>query len=247
MLIAALAFSLPGFRTGEPAPPFPDPPTAYTYREVRASNGVVLHTMKTSPRNVRLEAVSTNVLETRRYGINGGFFYNGDLLSIAVQNDRPVTRERGAFGSGWTNVKYSRGTLVWDGAARAWSVQQAASAGELAVSDRSEYWAQGGISMSLRDEARWAEQAAKEAMPFAADRRMRTGLVYNTGLNVWFIVSPVPCTAAEFRSAILETVGSGTLVDGIFLDGDGSSQMQCTEVQLPGDSRSVYQMLTLIN
>jgi hypothetical protein len=84
-------------------------------------------------------------------------------------------------------------------------------------------------------------------MPFPDDRRLRTAIVYNNGLNVWFIVTPTPSTAAEFRSAILEKVGSGTLVDGIFLDGDGSSQMQCTEIQLRGDSRQVYQMLSLIN
>ncbi|ANE49083.1 hypothetical protein SY83_20740 [Paenibacillus swuensis] len=246
--LAAALWASPALReSGKPL--WSDAPAGYTYRQAKSKNGVVLHIMQTTPENIRLEAVSANVTKTKRYGINGGFFYEGDLLSIAVQNDRAARGGGRVFGSGWHNVKYSRGTLVWDGAAQAFSVQVAASADALAVKDRGRYWAQGGISMNLRDHTRWAEQAGKEAMPFPNERRMRSGLVYDNVNRLYLIVSPTLTTAAAFRSAILETLngqGRDTRIEGVFLDGDGSSQMQCTEIQLSGDQREVYQMLTLI-
>jgi hypothetical protein len=50
-----------------------------------------------------------------------------------------------------------------------------------------------------------------------------------------------------YRAAIKEKIGSGTLVDGIFLDGGGSSQMQCAEYSFSGDGRVVREMVRLIN
>lgn len=219
----------------------------YTYGKVTGSNGVVLHYIKTSPRNITLKAVNANVTAGTDFGVNGGFFYNSDVLSIAVNNDLPIKGVAGGYGSGWFNAKYDRGTLVWDNASSVYSVQVVGSANDIIVSDRNDYWAQGGISMSLQNDAGWAAQADAEVMPNRTGAAMRTGLVYGSGGNIWMVVTQTACSASAFRTAIKEKVGSGTLVDGIFLDGGGSSQMKCTEVSLTGDGRLVRQVFALTN
>ncbi|MFW5438128.1 hypothetical protein [Paenibacillus apiarius] len=218
-----------------------------TYSKCTASNGVVLHYLKTSPNDVQLRANGASVCGQSATAINGGFFdfASGAILSIAVQNDKPIKGKRGGYGSGWFNAKYARGTLVWDAAARRYSVQAVRSADELNVSDRARYWAQGGISMSLGNDASWERVARGQNMPNMSGKAYRTGLVYGTGLNLWLIVTNTRCTAAEFRTAIKQKIGSGTLVDGIFLDGSGSSQMRCPEALLKGDGRTVYSILTV--
>lgn len=219
----------------------------YTYSKCVASNGVVLHAIKTSPNNIVLKSNRTNVYSRSDVAVNGGFFSfgSGDVLSIAAQNDVPVAGKRGGYGSGWFNAKYARGTLVWDAAARKYSVQVVRSADEINVSDRSRYWAQGGISMSLRDDAGWDRIARAQNMPSMAAEVYRTALVYGSALNVWLVVTNTPCTAARFRAAIKERIGSGTLVDGIYLDGSGSSQMRCDSVRLRGDGRTVYSVVAI--
>ncbi|MNL72501.1 hypothetical protein D3C87_1978230 [compost metagenome] len=73
---------------------------------------------------------------------------------------------------------------------------------------------------------------------------MRSGLVYDEAGKLWLIVTPTRCTAEEFRTAVLQTVpGKGR--EGIFLDGDGSSQMNADEAILTGDSRPVVQMIAV--
>ncbi|BFH10711.1 hypothetical protein WJ0W_005820 [Paenibacillus melissococcoides] len=217
------------------------------YSKCAASNGVVLHAIKCSPNDIKLQACRTAVCSQPMTAINGGFFSfgTGDILSIAVQNDAPIKGHRGDFGSGWYNAKYARGTLVWDAAARKYSVQVVKSADELSVSDRSRYWAQGGISMSLHDDAGWQQIAHQQNMPNMAGKAYRTAMVYGSGLNVWLVVTNTACTAGQFRYAIKEKIGSGTLVDGIFLDGSGSSQLKCNEALLQGDGRTVYSIVSV--
>lgn len=220
----------------------------YTYGSVRASNGVNLRYIKTSPNNTTLQAINANVTDTSYFGVNGGFFFGTDILSIAVVNNEPVKGNPGDYGSGWYNTKVTRGTLIWDPVARAYSIKVIDSASEITVRDKNQYWAQGGISMSLQNDSKWWDQAVdKEEMPNPGGRTFRTGLVYNTGLSIWYIVTPTECTASQFRTAIKERIGSGSLVDGIFLDGGGSSQMQCEEYSFGGDRRVVRQMVRLIN
>lgn len=232
---------------GQPQPdPELDMPYDYTYGTVTALSGMTLHYLKTQPSNLTLEAVHRNVTRSPYYGINGGFFYNDALLSMATVNDQPVNGETGAYGSGCENVKYARGTLVWDGATNRLSVQIVSRASELQVTDRAHYWAQGGISMSLdRDEA-WEEQATAENAPYPDDYRLRSAAVYDREGNVYLIVSSTMGTLADFRSAILETIAPWSLVDGIFLDGDGSSQLRSREAKLRGDSRPVVQMIRIL-
>ncbi|CAH8772216.1 hypothetical protein [Paenibacillus dendritiformis] len=219
-----------------------------TYNKCTASNGVVLHAMKCSPNDIKLQACRTSVCSQPLTAINGGFFNfgTGEILSISVQNDNPIKGRRGAYGSGWYNAKYARGTLVWDAVARRYSVQVVKSADELHVSDRSRYWAQGGISMSLHDDSGWQQKAKAQNMPNMSGKAYRTAMVYGSGLNLWLIVTNAACTAGQFRYAIKEKIGSGTLVDGIFLDGSGSSQMRTDKVQIRGDGRSVYSIVTIM-
>ncbi|TVY10018.1 hypothetical protein [Paenibacillus cremeus] len=217
----------------------------YSYSTFVASNGVKLNAMQTSPDNIELKHITTNVSKTSDYGINGGFFWNGDLLSVAVIGDKPLKGDAGDYGSGWYNIDFPKGTLVWDEVTRSFSVQVVIEAGELKVTDRQHYWAQGGVSMSLRDENKWVSQAIDENMPAFDEARLRSGAVYDDQMNIWLLVSDKPCTVEQFRTAVKEVIAPKRLVDGIFLDGDGSSQMRNSQVTLKGDSREVYQMLAL--
>ncbi|WP_281887407.1 hypothetical protein [Paenibacillus sp. YYML68] len=217
----------------------------YVYGTYEATNGVKLHAMGTSPERIVLRAVETNVTETGDYGINGGFFWKGALLSIAVMNDMPLKGKPHAYGSGWSNIDVPKGTLVWDGGVGRFSVQVADAANRLQVTDRARYWAQGGISMSLGDDKRWRLQAARERMPQMDRPKLRSGVVYEHDQTVWLVVSETPCTAEQFRTAIREQIAPGRLADGVFLDGDGSAQMRSAEVELKGDTRAVYQMMAV--
>ncbi|MCY7487260.1 hypothetical protein MC059_23180, partial [Paenibacillus alvei] len=137
-------------------------------------------------------------------------------------------------------------TLVWDAAARRYSIQVVRSADQLKVSDRSRYWAQGGISMSLNNDASWERIARQQNMPTMTGKVFRTALVYGSGLSMWLVVTNTACTAEQFRTAIKEKVGSGTLVDGIFLDGSGSSQLCSGDVRLRGDGRTVHSIVSIL-
>jgi hypothetical protein len=224
--------------------------TSYTYGKVTASNGVVLHYMKGSPNSIKLKKISSTLANQTNYGINGGFFTfgTGDMLSIAVHNDVPVGGgSMGELNKGAVNVGYARGTLVWDAAAGKYSVQVLKWAKDLTVTSRSNYWAQGGISMGLNNESGWKAQATAENLSHSSSSG-RSGIVYNSANNIWLVVTDTTCTPEQFRAAIKGSIGSGTLVNGIFLDGSGSSQMRALStagslINVKGDSRTVYQMV----
>ncbi|OCT13300.1 hypothetical protein A8709_03325 [Paenibacillus pectinilyticus] len=224
----------------------PPPLPSAEYSVKPASNGVLLHVIETSPANIGLKAITANVTDRQDNGINGGFFWQGYLLSIAVTNDLPVKGQPGDYGSGWYNTDRKRGTLVWDEKAQAFTIQVVENASELQVTDRTHYWAQGGVSMGLTNPFGWAAQAVSEEMPVINEKRMRSGIVYDRSNNVYLVVAPTPCTGEEFRTAVQEQVGDNQLVDGLFLDGDGSSQLKVANYLLPGDHREVYQMIALL-
>jgi hypothetical protein len=221
-------------------------PTHYAYQVAQLPSGITLHSLVTAPDNIKLIAVATNMLATENYGINGGFFYQDSLLSIAVNDDIPAGGEERTAASGWFNVKYARGTLIWDKLAQGFMVQVVSSADEFVVADRSRYWAQGGISMSLGDDAGWHAQAEREHMPGLDLPHMRSALVFDRNNQVRLYVTQDRCTGEQFRSAIKES-GGVDLIDGIFLDGDGSSQMKADGVNLPGDQREIRQIISIIN
>lgn len=220
-------------------------PHAYTYFAAESQNGVLLHAVSTKPDLVTLQAADGPLSKYSDYGINGGFFYGEELLSIAVMNDRPVKGSSGQYGTGWFNVKYPRGTLVWDEAAGTFSVQVVSSADELNVQDRSRYFAQGGISMNLMNEAIWQSEAEAEHLPYGDEKRLRSGLIYDLSGNLWLIVTPTLCTVAEFRTAIQNNIAPGVPKEGIYLDGDGSAQLNSAEHILRGDSRALRQIITV--
>ncbi|MRN52811.1 hypothetical protein [Paenibacillus monticola] len=219
-------------------------PHSYTYMEITTPQKVQLHMMSLNPDDILLKTAGTPLRQVAAYGINGGFFYGKDLLSISIMNDNPVNGAKKAYGSGWFNAKYTRGTLVWDATSRKFSVQVVSSGDELIVADRNHYFAQGGISMNLGHEELWEATATLEHLPYADERRMRSGMVYDNADKLWLIVTPTLCTAAEFRTAVLQNV-PGEDREGIYLDGDGSSQMNAAEVVLTGDERSVVQMIAV--
>lgn len=217
----------------------------YTYQKTTTQNGVKLHALRTRPNNIALKHIQSNVTLTDEFGINGGFFWNGDLLSIAIINDQPLVGQQWDYGSGWYNIDVPKGTLVWDEITGSFSVQVAIDAEQLHVTDKGHYWAQGGVSMSLQQDEQWVQQALAEDMPAFAEARLRSGAVYDKSQNLWLLVSETPCTVEQFRTAAIEWVGRTQVVDGVFLDGDGSSQMRSAQIQLKGDTREVYQMLAL--
>jgi hypothetical protein len=218
----------------------------YAYVMAEAANGMKIHYLATKPSNVRPELIHNNVTLTENTGINGGFFYGEQLLSIAVVDSLPVGRSHGKYGDGSENVRYARGTLVWDGALDELNIQIVSKASELKVKDNTRFWAQGGISMSIGDDAGWEERAIAENAPFPNDDRLRSAVVYDTQGRLYLIVSETKGTLAAFREAIIENVGDGKLAGGIFLDGDGSSQLRSSEAMLAGDNRPVVQMLRVL-
>lgn len=218
----------------------------YTYYSETAPGGMKLHVLQTKAAYVTLETIHNNVTLSGKVGINGGFFYGNQLLSIGVVNSLPVNKEVGSFGTGTENVKFARGTLVWDGASDSLSVQVVSHSSELKVKDHTRFWAQGGISMSLGDDANWYGQMVKENAPFPEDDSLRSAAVYDNTGALYLIVSETKGSLAVFREAIVASIGDGKLVDGIFLDGDGSSQLLSSEASLPGDSRPVVQMLRIV-
>ncbi|MEF2244462.1 phosphodiester glycosidase family protein [Paenibacillus sp. IITD108] len=218
----------------------------YSYQRLEASNGAIIHQLVTKPSNITLEAIHDNVTLSNRVGINGGFFFGDQLLSIAVVNGTAVNGKASDYGSGGENVKYSRGTLVWDGAANTMNVQVLSKAEEIRVKDYTRFWAQGGISMSLQQDDQWLSQAKLEEAPFMDSARLRSAAAYDEAGMLYLFVSETKHTLSEFRAAVVEQTGAGKLIDGIFLDGDGSSQLLAKEAALPGDSRPVVQMMRIL-
>jgi len=247
ILLAGGAYLLWGRDGGSGIPPVVPEPRNYTYEETVATNGMDLHVVRTRPSNITLKSINGNVTVAPYYGINGGFFYQQALVSMAIVDDIPVNGAQGEYGSGEENMKYARGTLVWDGATDSLSVQVVSRQSELQVTDRSSYWAQGGISMGLDlGDAGWVGRSIAENAPFADEPRLRSALAYDREGDLYLIVSSSLGTLAEFREAILEKVGGGELTNGIFLDGDGSSQMRVRERSLKGDGRPVVQMIQVV-
>ncbi|MEK5415578.1 hypothetical protein BSK49_08065 [Paenibacillus odorifer] len=244
LLIVGLALSLFLVFRNHKEDPFKGLPHAYSFLETVSTDNVQLYMMSLSPEDIKLKAAGVPLRQVNAYGINGGFFYQDALLSMAIMNDTPVNGAQKGYGSGWFNAKYARGTLVWDGATSSFSVQVVSSGEELKITDRQHYFAQGGISMNLGHEDLWEAAVAEEHLPYADEKRLRSGMVYDNTGKLWLIVTPTLSTAAEFRSAILQTVPAKG-PEGIFLDGDGSSQMNAKEIIVPGDSRSVVQMIAV--
>lgn len=222
-----------------------------TYAKSTASNGVVLHSLKGSPNDIKLytngssKAATTLLKEAGLHGINGGFFDGGDktILSIAIQDGKAIGSNSGYNGT--SNAGKTRGTLIWDASEKKFICKALSdkTAVEKLVSSTTNYWAQGGISMSLAStESAWKTTASNESMPNRDGSTYRAGIVYNSSNNIWLVISSNSCSAAAFRAAIKEKIGSNTLVDGIFLDGSTCAQMYSPDYEL-NHGRSVMAVI----
>lgn len=221
-------------------------PKGTKYFQITADNGVVLHVLKTDPGNISFASINDNVVRAGIRGINGGFFWENQLLSIAVMDGMPVNGSPEEYGSGWYNVKYARGTMVYDRVIKMVNVQRASSVGELYMTDAARFWAQGGVSMNLKDDSNWYRIAVnEEGLPFPDDERLRSGIAYDNDGKVYLVVTSTKCTAEEFRTAMKRITDPGNLNEAIFLDGDGSSQLLAGKVKLKGDDRAVVQMIVV--
>jgi hypothetical protein len=216
------------------------------YFQKTADNGVILHVLQTEPSYISLTSINDNVVRSGINGINGGFFWENQLLSIAVVDGMPANGNPKEYGSGWYNIKYVRGTLIYDRVTRMLDVQQAASVDDLQMTDATKFWAQGGVSMNLKDDRRWYNVAVnEERLPFPDDERLRSAMAYDNSGEIYLIVTSTKCTAEQFRIAIKRNVAEGKLIEAIFLDGDGSSQLLAGNAKLEGDARTVLQMIAV--
>lgn len=219
-------------------------PEGVKYFQITADNGVDLHVIRTEASRISLFSINDNVVQSETNGINGGFFWEDQLLSIAIMDGIPVNGSPKAYGSGWFNVKYVRGTIVYDRVTKVVDVQRAASVDDLRMTDTTKYWAQGGVSMNLKDDSKWYDVAVTaERLPFPDDERLRSAMAYDHMGGIYLVVASTKCTAEQFRTAIKRNVAVGYLNEAIFLDGDGSSQLLAGNVELKGDARKVLQMI----
>lgn len=218
---------------------------------------VQLEYIETVASNVILRSTSSTVPASGFFGINGGFFdpANNQLLSIAVNNNVPTNGAAGQPGSGWFNA-IARGTVRWEGALNTAGVPIVSNVNQIVVNNRSNYWAQGGISMLLgaTDEV-WRSQVLNErpeGIGGLAASRPRSGLVYRLGgtpdnrtTTAFLAIARNSVTLEQFRKAI--QLGIPRVTNGIFVDGGGSTQINCREAQFAGDSRTIPQIISLRN
>lgn len=201
-------------------------------------------------------------------GMNGGFFdpVSKILLSIAVVNGRPVaytgqdvSAEAFEFGNGGVNAigdyGATAGTIIWDGDNNELKLVKLFSGWEIhsenLVSNTNNYWAQGGASLSLNDDANWGTIADKDegyAGINGTGKSQRSAMLMSWDKKkVYLVVTDTRCTGAEFRTAIKETftwqIDHG--MDGIFLDGSTCAQLRYDDKNKVDHGRNVSQVIVL--
>ncbi|NEW07375.1 hypothetical protein GK047_15330 [Paenibacillus sp. SYP-B3998] len=217
-------------------------------------NGVRLAVIKTSPNNIQLTYLGGQTVPgSGKIGINGGFFQDGtshpDVYSIAVNNGTPVRGEAiDYYGSGGKQDT-SRGTFAWDKTTQDY-VLRSVTVGDrsnlwLAANDQ--YWAQGGISMSLKNDSQWLNIARQEGVPYNGDGQWyRSALLYSDSKYIFLVRSMDEVYLADFRTAC-KGVDSG-IIDGIFLDGATASQMNVPGQPdgITGHTRPIAAMIEVV-
>lgn len=241
--------------------------------------------IKTPASNIELRSNNTTVPNsTAAAAINGGFFVPNtrNLVSIAVNNDRPVNNDGindpqplpPPKRLGLDNDVTARGTLYWDGQTNTAGVAAIRNVSELKtlrlINNPNKYWAQGGISMALKDATVLSPfslpgSGVNRGLPqqtYNEDlrgingqdrvRRERSAMIYDdlsnngtgaTGVDIYLIITRNPVTLGEFRSGIKQTFT--TAEDGIFLDGGGSTQIKTPTFSFSGDRRTIPQIIAL--
>ena len=245
----------------------PEPLYGFSSTDVTIDSGetIALNTIETPASNIVLQANDGTVPSSDApAAVNGGFFLpSGEILSIAVNDNTPVSGPPGEDFIGLANDRTSRGTLYWDGETNTAGVEVVSNVDQLTnITDRSNYWAQGGISMALNS------PVAQDGLPQQTiDEELdnlggstglseRTALIYDdlsnngtgeTGTDVYLVTTQQEVTLGEFRSAIQQTYT--TAEDGIFLDGGGSTQIKSPDFESsgsdPAPGRTIPQIVAL--
>lgn len=233
--------------------------------------GVNLHYIEADASDIDLKATGgadpTTYMKNNGYasGINGGFFYRKDLLSIAIVNDRPAgyTGDKVTwktfyeYGNGGANViggNKTAGTIIWDGDKNELKLEKLYSGWEIhtnsLVTNTNNYWAQGGASLSLHDDNNWQKTVKNEGYDRVGDNdyAQRSAMLISWDKKkVYLIVTDSKCTCRQFRTAIKKTftwqIDHG--MDGIFLDGSTCSQLRYNNVNKVNHSRCVNQVIVL--
>ncbi|WP_019909399.1 hypothetical protein [Paenibacillus sp. HW567] len=203
-----------------------------------AVNGksIVLHVISAPAKNITLVTINSKVPDQNNYyGINGSFYIlppdNGDLLSISVVNDYPLKPSLsygGRYNVGKNSISMDKGTIVYDGADDIVTHQIVDDYNDIAVVKRRNYWAQGGVSMSLNNNANWKAIMQAQELPAQDYETTRTALAYTNGATpyVYGIVTTTNCLPGDFRSAIKAAYSYD---EAIFLDSGPSSQMRAKD------------------
>ena len=237
----------------------------YTYIST-TQNGVELHIIKTYAANIWLRTFS----EVKNfedypalYGVNGGWFENkknNTTLNVAMFNGSYVCADdtTDPIMDGSSNC-VGEHVIGYLGTAQDTLFYQKVIHAEEDMIQLGGFgsgsWAQGGVAMTL-GASNWRDYVgatfASEYLP--AGSPGRTAMVVNLNTNdVYLIVkqSSPGVTPATFRSAIQSyfniTDGNSPhpYFKGLFLDGGGSSQMNCAEKKINGDGRALVQAIQL--
>ncbi|RAU95532.1 hypothetical protein [Paenibacillus sp. YN15] len=194
---------------------------------------ITLHVISAPAANVTLKTINSKVPDQSNYwGINGSFYAgNGDLLSISVVNDYPLKPSfsyGGRYNVGDNSNSLDKGNIVFDGAENNVNHQITDRYTDITVVKRGNYWAQGGISMSLNNDANWQAIMQAQQLPSPDWSTQRTALAYTNHPSpvVYGIVATTGCLPGEFRAAIK---AGYSFEDAIFLDSGPSSQMRAKD------------------
>lgn len=203
---------------------------------VNGKGYVRLQYIKTSPKNIKLTAISGTVPASGLLGVNAGFFDDNTqtVQSICIQNSSTVqpggssTFACGYYNNDSTGHHINEGTLVWDGGWSVYRKQVISAASDLTIGDPNNYWAQGGLSMYLQNDTDWntmlSQNQEKVNDHYPSIGMPRTALLYGDSKNIYLVITESNVTMSQFRGA-LKYLDSSNHLDGIFLDGSTATQM----------------------
>lgn len=233
----------------------------YTDVYVSGRGYIRLRYIKTSPKNIKLTAISGTVPSTGKLGVNAGFFSDSlqDVYSICIQNSSTVLQGKPAsYHKGYDNVTSqgvtARGTLVWDAPFSTYRQQVISSAAQLTIGDPDNYWAQGGVSMFLKNDTSWTNMVNSPNSgqvlndQFPGTLYNRTALLYGNSLNIYLVITETQCTLSEFRTAC-KSLDSSNGLDGVILDGANATQMNVPGSYsfIGGNNRTLPAMIEVVN
>lgn len=207
---------------------------AHTYQKAY-SNGIFLHIISTTAENIQLVNLQYHSLSSSEYyGINGGWFNppgnTRQVISLAYSDGHCVGPNSvdGAMNHVGAGVMYWSGTSLQ-------VVSGVTTPNSLPVYAAGT-WAQGGYSMHMGN-TNWASLTSAEPAAsnvFNDSRAGKSALVaHMSQKRVYLIITQEAVNWATFRTSIQNFMGisdmnatDSTTLQGIFLDGSGSSQMK---------------------